>query len=77
MSQSTGQLVNAGLRCYATLDDGTRGDQGKLNYWDVLSEMLTGSTPNATDRFVREYVFCTVVLPSLTRLAGPGSVRYG
>ena len=77
MSQSTGQLVNEGLRCYATLDDGTRGDQGKLSYCDALSEMLTGSTPNATDGFVREYVFCTVVLPSLTRLAGSGSVRYG
>src|SRR5215467_9404353 len=47
---STGQLVNAGQRCYAILEHGTRGDQGKLSYWDVLSEMLTGSTrtPPAT-----------------------------
>jgi hypothetical protein len=46
---STGQLVNAGQRCYAILEHGTQGDQGKLSYWDVLSEMLTGSIPNATD----------------------------
>ena len=41
---STGQVVNAGQRCYAILELGTL--EGP---WDVLSEMLTGSTPNATD----------------------------
>jgi hypothetical protein len=33
--------------------------------------------PERHRRVVRGYVFCTVVLPSLTRLAESGSVRYG